>query len=266
MKISRINVSNFKSLFETGVGCSDINCFVGLSGSGKSNFLQFIDFISHLMKGDIDDWLQSRSWRLNDLAKAGSKSLSSCVFSLSFYTGDNQIGSWRANFDFTQKCCLRETIKIGCHKFRVICENNGRRHYELEVKDDSLTQEYEVVDTDTDTDLVWHKVEMETDCHINMKHQGSALSALCDPNIPKEFYDFRDWVANIKSFDRYYPHPTMLASRKIDGDTGADGGELAAIIQYLDKSGKLTLATLCSQPRKSAQGIEKQETFLVCRG
>ncbi|TOM36040.1 chromosome segregation protein SMC, partial [Vibrio parahaemolyticus] len=36
-------------------------------GSGKSTVLQFIDFLSQQVSGDIDEWLKSRQWSARDL-------------------------------------------------------------------------------------------------------------------------------------------------------------------------------------------------------
>jgi len=43
------------------------NCIVGLNGSGKSTVLQFFDFLSQLVQGDMDQWLKKRQWRSSDI-------------------------------------------------------------------------------------------------------------------------------------------------------------------------------------------------------
>ena len=55
-------VGNFKSLDAFQLEFSKFTCLIGLNSSGKSTLLQFIDFISAQMRGDITGWLKSRDW------------------------------------------------------------------------------------------------------------------------------------------------------------------------------------------------------------
>ena len=55
--ISGFGVRGFKSLVDFSIeDMGGFTCFVGLNGAGKSSILQFLDFASHLMKGDIPQW------------------------------------------------------------------------------------------------------------------------------------------------------------------------------------------------------------------
>jgi predicted ATPase len=67
MRIKRINVDNFKSLVDFYLPLTKFNCLVGLNGAGKSTVLQFFDFLSQQVKGDIDGWLEKRQWKPSDL-------------------------------------------------------------------------------------------------------------------------------------------------------------------------------------------------------
>ena len=55
MMITRLAVSNFKAManFELK-DMSRLTCLIGLNGAGKMTFLQLLDFIGHLMRGEID--------------------------------------------------------------------------------------------------------------------------------------------------------------------------------------------------------------------
>ena len=43
------------------------SCLIGLNGSGKSTDLQFIDFLSQHVRGDMKGWLAERKWKSTDL-------------------------------------------------------------------------------------------------------------------------------------------------------------------------------------------------------
>jgi len=49
------------------VSFTKFSCLVGLNGAGKSTVLQAMDFLSQLMRGDLDSWLSERSWAKADL-------------------------------------------------------------------------------------------------------------------------------------------------------------------------------------------------------
>ncbi len=53
MRITHLRVDNFKSLVDFNLPLAKFNCLVGLNGSGKSTVLQFFDFLSQQVKGDL---------------------------------------------------------------------------------------------------------------------------------------------------------------------------------------------------------------------
>jgi len=57
MRIKSIEANNFKSLVDFRIELAGFNCLIGLNGSGKSTVLQFIDFVSQLVRGDMKGWL-----------------------------------------------------------------------------------------------------------------------------------------------------------------------------------------------------------------
>ena len=65
--ITNIHIDNFKSLVDFRVRFTKFSCLVGLNGAGKSTVLQAMDFLSQLMRGDLDSWLSERSWAKADL-------------------------------------------------------------------------------------------------------------------------------------------------------------------------------------------------------
>ena len=51
--IRQIEVENFKSLVNFQIDLPKFSCLIGLNGAGKSTVLQFIDFLSQLVRGDM---------------------------------------------------------------------------------------------------------------------------------------------------------------------------------------------------------------------
>lgn len=67
MIIKQIKVDNFKSLVNFELPLAKFNCLVGLNGSGKSTVLQFFDFISQQVRGDLKGLLNRRQWKASDI-------------------------------------------------------------------------------------------------------------------------------------------------------------------------------------------------------
>lgn len=65
--IRSVRVINFKSLAAVEIPLGHFNCLVGMNGAGKSTVLQALDFLSQLMRGDVQGWLDQRGWSAADL-------------------------------------------------------------------------------------------------------------------------------------------------------------------------------------------------------
>ncbi|TOE69764.1 chromosome segregation protein SMC, partial [Vibrio parahaemolyticus] len=100
LSLVNIKANNFKSLVDFTLPFSKFNCLVGLNGSGKSTVLQFIDFLSQQVSGDIDEWLDSRQWNARDLnSTLTPKSNITFTVELS-YSGKPVI--WEGSFNRTE--------------------------------------------------------------------------------------------------------------------------------------------------------------------
>ena len=65
--ISSIKINNFKSLVNFECKLDKFSCLIGLNGAGKSTILQALDFLSQLMEGNIEEWLELRHWKSSNL-------------------------------------------------------------------------------------------------------------------------------------------------------------------------------------------------------
>lgn len=69
-RITRFAIKNFRCFREIDVAFSAVSpltVLIGLNGSGKTTFLQAVDFVGALMRGNIEDWLKARNWTLQFL-------------------------------------------------------------------------------------------------------------------------------------------------------------------------------------------------------
>ena len=58
MRIHSIRTNGFKSLVDFRIELANFTCLIGMNGVGKSTVLQFLDFLSQLMRGDVKGWLK----------------------------------------------------------------------------------------------------------------------------------------------------------------------------------------------------------------
>ncbi|HHI4990483.1 AAA family ATPase [Vibrio parahaemolyticus] len=212
LSLVNIKANNFKSLVDFSLPFSKFNCLVGLNGSGKSTVLQFIDFLSQQVSGDIDEWLESRQWNARDLnSTLTPKSNITFMVELS-YSGNPVI--WEGSFNRTELYCTAEKITWGG---KVL----------LNVADGKFSLPAEGLQAP-----------------ITFDYQGSILSQLRENQLPKELVAFKTFFNELNALDMLSPE--MLRDQHISGKTlGAGGKMLSSFISNMTKEEKANLvATL----------------------
>jgi len=216
MRIKSIAVNNFKSLVDFKIDLAKFNCLIGLNGSGKSTFLQFVDFLTHLMKGDIDTWFKRRDWKTSDIYNHLDKK-KSIDFTVEVVDDAGKNLTWKSRYYLKWGCRFEEVIIEGIRFYTFRKKNETRRHYGL-----------------------WDALNKTTTygTRINFKYQGSILSALGDENIPKAFYDFRDFIASMESFELLAPHFLRQRTRESEGSIGLEGKGLASFLHEMNEANR----------------------------
>ncbi|HHY0364335.1 AAA family ATPase [Vibrio parahaemolyticus] len=212
LSLVNIKANNFKSLVGFSLPFSKFNCLVGLNGSGKSTVLQFIDFLSQQVSGDIDEWLDSRQWNARDLnSTLTPKSNITFTVELS-YSGKPVI--WEGSFNRTELFCTAEKITWGGKTL-------------LNVADGKFSLPTE-----------------DLQAPITFAYQGSILSQLRENQLPRELVAFKTFFNELNALDMLSPE--MLRDQHISGKTlGAGGKMLSSFISNMTKEEKANLvATL----------------------
>ncbi|OLQ74255.1 chromosome segregation protein SMC [Photobacterium proteolyticum] len=210
LSLVNIKANNFKSLVDFSLPFSKFNCLVGLNGSGKSTVLQFIDFLSQQVSGDIDEWLESRQWSAKDLNSTLTKQ-SNITFTVALSYSDKPV-IWEGSFNRTELFCTAEKITWGGQ----ILLNVADGKFSLPTED--------------------------LQAPITFDYQGSILSQLRENQLPKELVEFKTFFNELNALDML--SPDMLRDQHISGKTlGAGGKMLSSFISNMTKEEKAKLVS-----------------------
>ena len=201
--IESVRIVNFKSLGAVTLRLGRFNCLVGMNGAGKSSVLQAFDFLSQLMLGDIDGWLQHRGWRMADL-NCKLRKESNITFNVTFKASSGVLLTWIGVFNRSLLRCSSESIVVtGDGPARIIFRADAQTFH----------------------------IDGRRSQDISFVYQGSLLSVLKDAELSAPVLEFRDALRRIRSLELLSPHLLRKSARASDHDIGAGGEKLSA---YLD--------------------------------
>ena len=195
--IKRMYIKNFKSLGEIHLTMEKFNCLIGMNGAGKSTVLQAFDFISQMMIGQVQDWLDQRGWVIHDL-NCKLRKESNILLIVEFQTLEGMNLTWIGMFNRAELRCTSETVSINNDK---VFQATGKQ-FKIDTK--------------------WHD--------IAFKYQGSLLSVLKDSELSDPIKEFRDFIKRIRSLELLSPQLMRKSARKNDIDIGAGGEKLAGFL------------------------------------
>lgn len=199
--IESIYVKNFKSLNAVELKLEKFNCLIGMNGAGKSTILQALDFLSQLMIGQVQDWLDARGWKSHDLnCKLGKES--NLTLGIRYKTNTGEKLQWVGVFNRVNLRCTHEIIVVNKEK---IFEAKGQSfQFKGKAKQD-----------------------------ISFVFQGSLLSVLKDSELSEPVKAFRDAVRKIRSLELLSPQMMRKRARTNDQDIGAGGEKLSAFLHSI---------------------------------
>ena len=201
-RISRLEVENFKSLVDFRMDLAKFTCLVGLNGSGKSTVLQFVDFLSELMRGNLSEWLMERQWSANDLCFWDESSKLIRFHVEITDTEGRHAGIWKGDFNTLLLKCEREELVFGDTKFKV------------------FDNKFEASHTQKSYD-------------ITMDYEGSLLSKVRDPFLPEPVKRFRDFFRGSRTLELLSPRLMRQRTKGPSATIGRGGERLSAYLHDL---------------------------------
>ncbi len=238
MTITRIRVSNFKSLVDFTLDFAKFNCLIGLNGSGKSTVLQFFDFISQQMKGDITGWLKQRHWGSADLnSKLTNKK--NIDFEITFEIESKRKVVWRASFNRSDLRCTSESVdwEFSSGVSTILKVKKGDYFYHSIASDGTAMGPGE-------------------GAVVSFDYEGSILSQLKENRLPAELIRLKQFLEKLHSLEMLAPELLRQKTREAQGSLGLGGERLAAFLHELDAERVEHLSTALKKAYSSFQGLE----------
>lgn len=209
MRITHIKVDNFKSLVDFTMPLAKFSCLVGLNGSGKSTVLQFFDFLSQQMQGDLQKWLQNRNWQKSDIdSKLTAKS--NVTFEVFLQTDSNEDVRWQASFNRTKLRCTEERI-----------EWQGQSI--LRVKSSTYT------------------IGKQSPTTIAFEYEGSLLSQLRESQLPSRLQQLKQFFVDVHALDLLAPELMRQRTRGAENSLGLGGERLSAFLYEIGEQKRSAL-------------------------
>jgi len=241
LRISRIEVKNFKSLVDFQMDLPKFSCLIGLNGSGKSTVLQFLDFVSQLVRGDMKDWLAVRKWKSTELSskltkkKKKKKNITFCIW---FHDeGEEHAGRWEGIYSPSKGRCTRERIDM--------------LDFVLETRGETVTIEAEAFAVKHPKPKDWKNWKSD----ISFSYEGSILSSLKDEFLPASILNAKKQLAEIKSLDLLAPEYLRQRTRKSAGTLGLGGQNLASFLHEIGQTKQQKLFGLLKKVYPRLRGL-----------
>ena len=237
MKIKHIKVDNFKSLINFELSLAKFSCLVGLNGSGKSTVLQFFDFLSQQVRGDLSGWLKKRQWEASDLnSKLTTKR--NISFEILLTLDPNIEIKWSASFNRHTLYCTTE---------HVLWNNTTI----LKVEDG----EYQIRNLPgvTRTSSEWGKKHQEKgvlfeaviqsgwDSKIVFDYQGSLLSGIRESQLTQELLELKKFFINLHALDLLAPELLRQRTRDAGNSLGLGGEKLSAFLHEIGEVKRVSI-------------------------
>jgi len=205
MKVKKIKVNNFKSLVDFELPLDKFSCLVGLNGSGKSTVLQFFDFLSQQVRGDMKGWLEKRQWKPYDL-NSKLTSERNIDFEILLLHANRFEVNWTCSFNCRTLRCTSELIRW--NKNLIFEVKKGIYHIQ------SLNGQKEP---------------------INFDYQGSLISQIKESQLTKEILEFKKFFEGLHTLDLLEPEFLKKPARRVSKSLGLGGEGLSAFLHNLEE-------------------------------
>ncbi len=212
MRISHLRVYNFKSLVDFNLPLAKFNCLVGLNGSGKSTVLQFFNFLSQQVKGDLDDWLKKRQWEASDINSKLTRK-NNIDFEACLLHNEGFEIKWSASFNRTTLRCTAERI-------------DWNNNLILKVEDGKYN--------------IWALTKQERENKlsgtITFDYQGSLLSQIKESQLTRQTLEIKKFFEEINALDLLAPELLRQRTREATNSLGLGGERLSAFLYEIGEA------------------------------
>nr|MDT0252575.1 AAA family ATPase [Endozoicomonas sp.] len=231
MQISHISVSNFKSLMNFQLSLHGFNCLIGLNGAGKSTVLQFMDFLAQQVKGDLDEWLEERSWKAMDInCKLGKSRKRLVTYEVWFKLEGGKRLLWQSMFNPTELKSTSEDVYL--------------------VEQDNTSQSLLNVVNGK------YALDAQSSQPIPFDYQGSIVSQLKEKDLPVEVKQLKAFLLRFRSLELLTPQFLRAKARNSGGELGLGGQRLSAFIHEMPEEHKKKLETLLIKAYPKLKGVD----------
>jgi len=189
-----------------------------MNGAGKSTVLQALDFLSQLMRGDVQGWLDRRGWTAADL-KCKLRTELNSQFIVQFAASNGATLVWHGIFNRIDLRCTKEAVVVISPNTVInwtVLRLNGQT-YSLDGRESQP---------------------------IAFEYQGSILSVLKDSELPAELLEFRNALRSFRSLELLSPDKLRKSARVSEHDIGNGGEKLSAYLDTIKGERKTQLLAL----------------------
>lgn len=232
VKIKSIKVDNFKSLVDFKLPLAKFSCLVGLNSAGKSTVLQFFDFLSQQVRGDLSGWLKKRQWESSDL-NSRLTNRRNIVFEILLVLDNNIEIKWSASFNRQTLRCTNEYVKWnnttilkvedGDYQIRSL-SHTGQMSSELQKKHKKSGLVFEI-----EIPSGWAE-------KIAFDYQGSLLSVIKESQLTQELLELKKFFVDLHALDLLAPELLRQRTRDSGNSLGLGGEKLSAFLHEIGEA------------------------------
>jgi predicted ATPase len=242
MKIKSIKVDNFKSLVDFNLPLAKFSCLVGLNSSGKSTILQFLDFLSQQVRGDLSGWLKQRQWEPSDLnSKLTRKQNISFEILIShvdkdFFDEPVEI-KWSASFNRQSLRCTAERVKW--NESLLLKVEDG--DYSISTLHTQKREVYDLEEGKSWNEYFQFRADIVFSGEIAFDYQGSLLSQIKESQLPRELLELKKFFIDLHALDLLAPEMLRQRTRDAGNSLGLGGEKLSAFLHEIGEAKRVSI-------------------------
>ena len=190
MKLSQININNFKSIRKLSISLNEINVLIGPNGAGKSNFIQFFKLLNNIVTQNLQNYI-AKNGNADSFLHFGRRNAESFSGELSFGRNDYffELTATSENSLFFSK----EITKY----YNPYVANTSSRNLSNGNKETNLIKEYNV---DRKKGVIYYVLRSMVNWRVYHFHDTSSTSKVKQDGDINDNRMFRRDASNLAAF------------------------------------------------------------------